>query len=103
MDIKAIRKRLESELEQRISQAEKIENRLRQPGDQDWEEQATQRENDEVLESLDDLAAHEIEQIKHAIRRIDEGQYGKCNRCGEAIASERLQALPYVTNCVSCA
>ena len=102
VDLKAIRKHLEVELQQRVSRAENIDNRLRQLGDQDWEEQATQRENDEVLESLDNQTAKEIEQIKQALRRIDDGQYGKCIHCGQAIARERLQALPYTATCIAC-
>ncbi len=102
VNLKAIREQLELELQQRLSQAEKIDNRLRQPGEPDWKEQATQRENDEVLQSLDGQTAQEIEQIKQALRRIDQGLYGKCIHCGETIASERLQALPYATSCIAC-
>lgn len=98
-----VRKRLEKELHERVSRADGIDNRLRQPGDADWQEQATQRENDEVLELLDSQTLKEIEQIKLALRRIDEGQYGKCIHCGQAIASERLQALPFTNTCISCA
>jgi RNA polymerase-binding transcription factor DksA len=103
VDTQTIRQRLEAELQVLLSRVENIENRLRQPGEQDWEEQATQRENDQVLESLDKQALEEIEQIRQAIRRIDDGKYGKCVKCGHAIAKERLQALPYATLCFTCA
>lgn len=103
VDTKAIREHLEADLQLLLARVENIDNRLRQPGEQDWKEQATQRENDEVLESLDKQAVHEIEQIRHALSRIDHGQYGKCSQCGGAIASERLKALPYATNCFKCA
>jgi DnaK suppressor protein len=98
-----IRKQLEQELEEKISRADAIDNRLRQPGLEDWEEQATQRENDEVLESLGKQAVQEIEQIKQAIHRIDKGTYGLCSHCGKPIASERLDAMPYATTCIGCA
>lgn len=103
IDLKVVRQQLEAELQQRVSRAENIDNRLRQVGDQDWEEQATQRENDEVLESLDKQVALEIEQIKQALRRIDNGQYATCIHCGRAIGEERLEALPYTTSCIKCA
>jgi RNA polymerase-binding protein DksA len=44
-----------------------------------------------------------LAQIESAIRRIEQGVYGMCERCGQAIHPERLQALPYVTRCVTCA
>jgi DnaK suppressor protein len=102
-DMSTIREQLESTLQMLLSRVENIDNRLRQPGEADWEEQATQRENDEVLESLDKQTAEEVEQIRQALRRMDDGKYGKCIRCGEAIARERLEALPYATSCIKCA
>ena len=103
IDTNTIREDLETELQLRLSQIENIENRLRQPGEQDWEEQATQRENDEVLESLDKQTVLEIEQIKQALKRIEDGKYGICTYCGKAIAGDRLQALPYAPDCIQCA
>ncbi len=103
IDTVGIREQLESELQLLLSRVENIDERLRQPGEQDWEEQATQRENDEVLESLDKQAVQEIELIKKALRRIEDGKYGKCVYCGHAIAVERLQALPYAPDCIQCA
>ncbi len=41
--------------------------------------------------------------VRHALTRIDSGGYGICERCGDAIPVERLDALPYSTLCVSCA
>ncbi len=41
--------------------------------------------------------------IEAAIARLDEGDYGRCLHCGEAISSARLEALPDVTDCISCA
>jgi DnaK suppressor protein len=44
-----------------------------------------------------------LAQIEAAVRRIEQGVYGMCERCGQAILPERLEALPYATTCVSCA
>ncbi|HZQ06509.1 MAG TPA: TraR/DksA C4-type zinc finger protein [Anaerolineae bacterium] len=44
-----------------------------------------------------------LEQIEAAIHRIEQGVYGMCERCGQAINPERLQALPYATTCLGCA
>lgn len=37
-----------------------------------------------------------------ALRKIDEGTYGKCESCGRDIPIERLEAVPAATLCVSC-
>jgi RNA polymerase-binding protein DksA len=101
-DLTQIQQRLEQEFQELAARAEQIENRLRQPGDVDWEEQATQRENDEVLESLNKQTRREMEQIKHALHQIREGKYGKCARCGKDISPARLELMPYATTCVDC-
>lgn len=37
-----------------------------------------------------------------ALRRMDEGTYGKCEQCGRDIPFERLEARPAATLCVAC-
>lgn len=71
--------------------------------DPDFEEQAIERQNEEVVEALDTVARHELTQIAAALSRLDQGEYGICARCGEDIPVERLRAVPYADCCVSCA
>ena len=73
------------------------------PLEKDFAEQATQNENDEVMDYLGNSARTEIEMIKQAITRIDNGQYGICQVCGEPISKKRLEALPYSNLCIKCA
>ena len=73
------------------------------PLEKDFAEQATQNENDEVMDYLGNSARTEIELIKQAIARIDNGQYGICQVCDEPISKERLEALPYSGLCIKCA
>ena len=44
-----------------------------------------------------------LDEIAEALKRIDQGSYGKCEECGSAIPKARLQALPYTRHCVNCA
>jgi DnaK suppressor protein len=37
-----------------------------------------------------------------ALRKIDEGSFGDCERCGEAIAEKRLDAVPFARYCIEC-
>ena len=43
-----------------------------------------------------------VEDIDAALARMDRGTYGVCERCGMAIAIERLQAIPHTRSCVAC-
>ena len=40
--------------------------------------------------------------IEEALRRIDEGTYGKCESCSQPIKESRLKALPFAAMCISC-
>ena len=44
-----------------------------------------------------------LDQIEAAIKRIEEGSYGRCEACGEQIPKTRLDAIPYAAQCVQCA
>jgi DnaK suppressor protein len=46
---------------------------------------------------------NESQQIGAALKRIDEGDFGWCAACGEAIPRGRLEIDPTVTLCVVCA
>jgi DnaK suppressor protein len=74
-----------------------------EPRSADASEQAVERENDEVVESLVLATETNLSQIEKAIARIDSGSYGVCTHCGVAIEQRRLQALPQATECVDCA
>ena len=53
----------------------------------------------EVLATEHDL----LREIDDALARLEEGTFGKCVQCGQAIAEERLKALPYTPRCIRCA
>lgn len=53
--------------------------------------------------SVDQNSADLLQKVDHALDRLDRGEYGDCEVCGKAIPVARLEALPYVTLCVSCA
>ncbi len=80
-----------------------IEETLESHTTRDWEDLATEREGDEVLEGLGLSGQAEIRMIEAALRRIDVGDYGVCARCGAEISPERLDAVPYAPMCTACA
>jgi DnaK suppressor protein len=56
----------------------------------------------ETAQSLSNHARSLLLQIDDALRRMDAGTYGTCERCGERIEPERLEALPYARLCLDC-
>jgi RNA polymerase-binding transcription factor DksA len=80
-----------------------IEEELDSHHAQDWEDLATERESDEVLEGMGLNGQQEIRMIEAALARIDAGDYGHCAKCGDKIGEERLDVLPYTPFCRKCA
>jgi DnaK suppressor protein len=52
--------------------------------------------------ALRDKADKELELVDAALRRLDEGTFGRCLRCGQEIARGRLEALPWAAYCIAC-
>ncbi len=80
----------------------KIETDLDTTPNPDSEERATERENDEVLEELGLQGQMELKAIEAALKRVADGTYGTCVRCGGAISRERLEAVPHAALCREC-
>lgn len=94
---------LRADLKARLSRYEAHQHREGGALDKDFEEQATQTQNDEVIDSLETETRAELAQIERALERIESGVGDECESCGEAIDPRRLQVLPYTTLCVDCA
>ena len=102
-DLTNVKVILEERLKMLTIRAVDAENELRSAHSADFEEYATEAEGDEVLEGLEGSAIYEINQIKAAIGRIEDGSYGECVTCGELINERRLLALPHTPQCIDCA
>lgn len=74
-----------------------------EPVSADFAEQAVEVSNDEVVEHLDEDARIELQQISAALKRIDDGRYGVCVSCDENINEQRLEAVPFASECIDCA
>jgi DnaK suppressor protein len=77
-----------------------------EPGDVQFDEESgegdtvnVERERDLALSAQ---ALAEVQAIDAALAKIAAGTYGNCERCGEPIPEERLEALPHAALCVRC-
>ena len=59
-------------------------------------------EPDELQGVLQDRAQDRLSAISAALRRLDNGDYGVCVRCGSRISFARLLVMPEATLCVAC-
>jgi DnaK suppressor protein len=76
---------------------------MRAPEDADMSDQAVMDAVDEPLEALNDAGLAQIAGIKSALARIENGSYGVCASCGDAIHAGRLEAMPTAALCIECA
>lgn len=98
-----ILKDIRADLTQRIDAISKDIHHVEQAVEKDFAEQATQSENDDVLNALDDEARFTVQQVDNALLRIKNGTFGVCEQCGIDINENRLQIIPYTRLCISCA
>ena len=93
---------LQQDLQERLK---KIEDHIRHRDgavSQDFAEQVSERENDDVVNALDDTLLAELDAVTSTLERIERGTFGTCSICGNDIEVGRLDALPYATTCVAC-
>jgi DnaK suppressor protein len=79
-------------------------NNLLAPDERDSDEADAAVSTDMRERALWLLHGHreKLELIEQALQRLTDGSYGRCEKCGEPINPERLEALPYATQCIRC-
>ncbi len=97
------KKQLEARLAELDSRLHEIEDELDNPMPADWDDRASEREGDEVLEDLGTAGLQEMRMIQASLTRIEDGSYGYCTQCDEEILQERLDLLPHTPLCRKCA
>lgn len=103
IDLALRKKALITRLRELDTRLHNIEDELDSHQAKDWEDLATEREEDEVLERIGVDGIAEIERIRNALARIDDGTYGVCVTCGDEISAKRLDILPATPFCATCA
>ena len=97
------RDELQAEYEQALSEITELQReRLTDSAGDDQADTGTKTFEREQEITLANTLLERITQVERAIDRLGEGNYGWCERCGNAIPVERLAAFPSATLCVSC-
>jgi DnaK suppressor protein len=112
MNTNAIRERLERERDAAIRRLRELgisphldEEEQRQVAadiGRDEGDAAQASERQDLSFMTRERVAERVNQLTTALRRLSEGQYGICERCGQPIEPARLAALPEATTCRSC-
>jgi len=69
---------------------------------QDTVDRAETSYTKEFLLLLTDAEKEQLDLINQALRRIETGEYGQCQNCGEPISKKRLEIMPWVPLCIQC-
>jgi RNA polymerase-binding protein DksA len=72
------------------------------PYDQHMAETAAVTLDREIDLTLEENARSSISQIDRALRKLEDGSYGRCDKCDKPISDDRLSAAPYATLCIDC-
>lgn len=59
-------------------------------------------EDREMTFATRSLLVERANRLAEALERLQDGEYGVCQECDEAIAPARLKAMPEVKTCVRC-
>ncbi len=92
-----------AELRERVGRVQQDMRGERAPLPADSADAAIAIENDEVLKAIAAAALEELHHIDFALKRLEAGVFAICEKCGEEIDEDRLDAAPYAIRCTSCA
>lgn len=94
--------KLESELGQITAELEHLRELMQAEVDVEPDEGDAEIFEREKNAALIAVLERKVQDIESALRSIEKGQYGMCERCGKPIETERLEVKPDATLCLSC-
>jgi RNA polymerase-binding transcription factor len=104
LDLEVIRQKLEQQRQVLLKYVEDEERGLQLPvgANPDQLDLAQAYRSKERRSALLARSRLQLKQVEAALRRLDEGTYGKCVQCGAPITPSRLKVLPYAPSCIEC-
>ena len=96
------RKRLNAELEQLMGHMGPASERREGSPFGKREEEAVESAELEKRMVLQQRILDQLAETDHALEKLADGTYGRCDSCGKAIDPARLEALPQASLCLKC-
>ncbi len=100
MDLK---ERLRQELEETLAEIKRLDERLEGKGDYGLGKGDPGIYEWEMCLALKQRAENKARSLEVAMCKTEEGDYGRCEVCGEQIDPARLAILPHTKRCITCA
>jgi DnaK suppressor protein len=108
IDIQKMKERLEEKRAELLHQVKSLTEAHPDPvdpiqaseGPQDFEETAIDFLETQQEQSIDVNERALLTEVEAALKRIEDGTYGKCIVCGDTIPEKRLEAIPWASRCV---
>ena len=94
-------KRREDLMKEIVGNRERESDPLKKDIGDIYDEASSERERELSL-TLGDRDRQKLIEIDEALQRLEKGEYGVCESCGEKIATGRLKAQPFARLCISC-
>jgi RNA polymerase-binding transcription factor DksA len=101
--LKATQQHLEKRLQETREELAQLDDRLEAKGNYGLGRGDPLIVRWELNLALREEIERKAEQLEEALERLDDGQYGVCESCGQPIDPERLEVLPGTTLCIKCA
>ena len=99
----SLKERLQQELDEAWAEVGRLDERLERKGDYGLGKGDPSIYEWEMCLALKQRAENKVRSLEVALRKAEEGDYGLCEVCGEAIDPARLAILPHTKRCIDCA
>jgi DnaK suppressor protein len=103
MNIQRFKQRLQDKERELLSEIARLEEGARGSGEaevRDSIDDATSSQSTSESLQEESLASQTLIQVRDALKRIEDGTYGKCIACGRQIEAARLEAVPWAAYCL---
>jgi len=97
------KERLRQELAETLAEIKRLDQRLEGKGDYGLGKGDPSIYEWEMCLALKQRAESKARSLEAALRKAEEGDYGRCEVCGQPIDPARLAILPHTKRCITCA
>jgi DnaK suppressor protein len=104
MNIERFKQRLREKERELLADTARLEGEAHSSGEAEVRDSTDDATSSQITsEALQEetLASQTLIQVRDALKRIENGTYGKCAICGRPIEAARLEAVPWAQYCLA--